>query len=273
MGTQPTTARETSPLFADDATCLSTGDSNKSEPLPSPTNSKRLVLPPSVKPYYADDKAGIYIIHGDCREILPQLPKVDLVLTDPPYGINTKSDGMGKLNPWADLCNASLWYELWLNECRARLTDAGACWTFLNWRSLPTFQKASCGIQWPIDSLLVWDKCWIGPGGTRGLRPSYELVALWGMPDFSIADRSIPDIRRSKWSSHKPSGHPAEKPLDLFKWIASISGGGAILDPFMGSGTTLRAAKDLGRKAIGIEIEERYCEMAANRLRQEVMFA
>lgn len=220
-------------------------------------------------PYY--EGAGISIYHGECLEIIPTLPKVGLVVTDPPYGINTKSDGLGKLNPWTDLCNSAYWYAAWFRAVRARLTNDGAMWTFLNWRSLVTFQKAACDEAWPIESLLVWDKQWIGPGGSRGLRPSYEMVALFAMPEFAIADRGIPDIRRSLWSGNKPTGHPAEKPVDLLQWIINESGGAPILDPFMGSGSTLVAAKNLGRAAIGIEVEERYCEMAALRLSQEVL--
>lgn len=222
-----------------------------------------------MRSYY--EKDGITIYHGDCREILPTLPKVDLVLTDPPYGINTKSDGNGKLSPWADLCNASLWYELWIAECRKLLNHDGALWTFLNWRSMVTFQKASCALGWPIESLLVWDKDWIGPGGHKGLRPSYELVALFPMPGFTLEDRGLPDIRKCAWSSTKPNGHPAEKPIALVQWIAEESGGGTILDPFAGSGTTLEAARNLGRRAIGIEIEEKYCEIAAKRLQQQLL--
>jgi len=220
-------------------------------------------------PYYEQD--GIVIYHGDCREILPHLPKVDLVLTDPPYGINTRSDGMGKISPWADLCNAAFWYADWLKMCQSRLKLDGCLWTFLNWRSMVTFQKASCDIAWPIESLLIWDKCWIGPGGMRGLRPSYEMVALFAMPGFSIENRGLYDIQRWKWSSIKPNGHPAEKPLQGLIWLANSSGGDTILDPFMGSGTTLVAAKQLGRKAIGIEIEEKYCEIAVKRLGQGVL--
>ena len=222
-----------------------------------------------MSPYYQDDFVTIY--HGDCREILPELPKVNLVLADPPYGINTKSDGTGKIAPWADLCNASLWYELWISACRERLEAEGALWSFLNWRSLPTFQKASCAISWPIESILIWDKEWIGPGGVKGLRPSYEMVALFCRELFSIGDRSIPDICRFQGLRIKPTGHPAEKPLELLKWLIRISEGSRILDPFMGSGTTLRAAKDLNRKAIGIEIEEKFCEIAAKRMSQEVL--
>lgn len=222
-----------------------------------------------MKPYY--EHAGITIYHGDCREILPTLPKVDLVLTDPPYGINTKSDGNGKLSPWADLCNSAYWYSAWIKECRDRLSHDGAMWTFLNWRSMVTFQKASCDVGWPIESMLVWDKCWIGTGGSRGLRPSYELCALWAMPGFALSDRGLPDVQRWPWSSVKPNGHPAEKPIEGMDWIIRQSDRKFILDPFMGSGTTLAAAKKLGLRAIGIEIEERYCEIAAKRLAQEVL--
>ena len=81
----------------------------------------------------------------------------------------------------------------------------------------------------------------------------------------------MPDIWAIPWSSVKPSGHAAEKPVNLILKIINESGGDLILDPFMGSGTTLVAAKMLGRRAIGIEIEEKYAEIAANRLRQSVM--
>lgn len=215
--------------------------------------------------------ATLYL--GDCLEILPTLGKVDAVVTDPPYGINTKSDGNGKLSPWADLCNAAFWYADWFRTCRALLeaphgTGSGALWTFLNWRSLVTFQKAAMDIGWPIESLLVWDKCWIGPGGPRGLRPSYELVALFCAGDFAISDRGLPDIQRFPMASHKPNGHPAEKPEAALDWLVKHSGGSLTLDPFMGSGTTGVACAKLGRRFIGIEIEPRYFDIACRRIEE-----
>lgn len=214
----------------------------------------------------------IELYHGDCLEILPTLivSNVNAVVTDPPYGINTKSDGQGKLNPWADRINAAFWYREWLDLCRQKISNKGCIWSFLNWRSLVTFQKASDDLNFPIESLLVWDKCWIGPGGLRGLRPSYEMVALWVGDNFAISDRNIPDIRRSKWSSIKPNGHPAEKPLDLVKWLIEIStkSGDLILDPFMGSGTTGVACVQTGRNFIGIEIDEHYFNVARRRIEQ-----
>ena len=224
-----------------------------------------------IEPYYKQN--GITIYNADCLDVLPSIKKVGAVITDPPYGINTKSDGQKKLNPWADYCNAALFYKLWIKECKRMISDDGCLWSFLNWRSIVTFQKAACDISWPIESLLVWDKCWIGPGGPRGLRPSYEMVALWVGENYSVEDRGLPDIQRFKWSSKK-TYHPAEKPIALMSWlIETVRNELPILDLFMGSGTTLLAAKQVGKKAIGIEFDERHCESAAKRLEQGVLFA
>lgn len=224
-----------------------------------------------MKPYY--EHGGITIYHGDCREILPEVSAVRLVVTDPPYVFGIASTAQeGKAGGWGDLMNSSVWYESWLFEAK-RLTEnkQGAAWVFNSWRSFPVLARAAYGVRWPVESLLVWDKEWIGPGGQRGLRPSYELAALFAQPDFAVANRGLPDIWRSKWSSLKPSGHPAEKPVQLLAKMIRESGGGRVLDPFMGSGSTLVAAKSEGYDAIGIEIEERYCEIAAKRLSQEVL--
>jgi site-specific DNA-methyltransferase (adenine-specific) len=217
-----------------------------------------------------------YIDNIDCLEGLKEIPdkSADLIVTDPPYGIGIKSQGGkgSKLNPWADICNASYWYTAWMRECKRVLKDDGALWSFINWRYLPTLYKAGLDIQWSIESLMVWDKCWIGPGGVKGLRPSYEQVALFAMPDFAIKDRSLPDIQRFKWASFKPTGHPAEKPLDLIRWIIQASGksdGAVILDPFMGSGTTACAAIREGCSYIGFDMDPDWVEKANSRIAAE----
>lgn len=235
----------------------------------------------ALEPYYEDDHVTIY--NGDCREILPRIGGVAMVVTDPPYVFGLAStDQEGKAGGWGDLMNNALFYGAWLQEAR-KLTDArqGAVWVFNSWRSFPVLARASFEIGWPITSLLVWDKEWIGPGA-KGLRPSYELCALFAHPGFTVLDRSTPDIWRQQWSSHRPNGHPAEKPVDLLGRMIRAGGGlvevtassidhGAVLDPFCGSGSTLVAAKREGRKAIGIEIEERWCEVAATRCAQDVL--
>lgn len=215
--------------------------------------------------------ATLYL--GDCLEILPTLPKVDAVITDPPYGINTKSDGTGKLNPWADLTNAAFFYADWISKCKRLLCRKkpeghGSLWTFLNWRSMVTFQKASCDMGWPIESLLVWDKQCIGTGGTRGLRPSYEMVALFCHGDWTVQNRGLADVQRWKWASAKPTGHPAEKPIEGLEWVVNNGSehGDVVLDPFMGSGTTGVASIALGRKFIGIEMDRRWFDTSCERI-------
>ena len=213
--------------------------------------------------------ATLYL--GDCLELMPQaVPAMSAAacITDPPYGISTKSDGMGKLNPWADVCNSAFWYAEWFRVAKSRLKQDGCMWTCLNWRSLATFQKASCDIRWPIESLLVWDKKWIGPGGTKGLRPSYELVALFAGEDFSIDNRGLPDVQAFKWSGFKPSGHPAEKPVALMEFLVqnSTAPDGLVFDPFMGSGTTGEAAIAAGRRFVGIEHDPQWFDIACRRI-------
>jgi len=224
-----------------------------------------------MKPYY--EHGGITIYHGDSREILQMIRRARLVVTDPPYvfGIASTSSE-GKSGGWGDMMNAAIWYESWMLEAR-RITTAssGAMWVFNSWRSLSVLAKAAMSLRWPIESLLVWDKERIGPGGPRGLRPSYELAALFVQDGFALENRGLPDIWRHKWSCSKIEHHAAEKPVELLRRMIRESGGGLVLDPFMGSGSTLIAARAEKCEAIGIEIDERYCEIAARRLAQEVL--
>ncbi len=226
-----------------------------------------------MKPYY--EESGITIYHGDCREGLPGLPSVQHVVTDPPYVFGIASTGQeSKAGGWGDLMNSASFYADLLRSFRklmANTNGGGACWVFNSWRSFPVLARAAYEAQWPITSLMVWDKDWIGPGGLSGLRPSYELVGLFAGDGFALENRGLPDIWKEKWGGAK-TWHPAEKPVPLLERIITESGGsGVLLDPFCGSGSTLVAAKNLKRRAIGIEIEERYCEVSAKRLSQEVM--
>lgn len=212
-----------------------------------------------MKPYY-DDGKGIVIFHGDCREILPSLPRVDLVLTDPPYGIN--ADNRKRI-----LSRGKL----------AAPTDYGES----NWDSvapeivseLPNIAKNS--IVWggnyfplkPSAAWLVWDK-------QNGTNDFADCELAW--TNLNQAVRLFRfmwnGMLRAGESRGVPRVHPTQKPVELMTWCLSFADDAqTILDPFMGSGTTLRAAKDLGRKAIGIELEERYCEIATRRLSQEVL--
>lgn len=223
-------------------------------------------------PYYDDGSCVIY--HEDALVVLPTLPSAHLVVTDPPYIIGSMSAGSlgSKSGTWADMMNSALWFATWYRAARVR--PDGAIWTFCNWRSLPVVQRAAYDAEKAITSVLVWDKEWIGPGGPNGLRPSYELVALICGEQFTIPDRGVPDIWRCQVGSYKATGHPAEKPVELVQRIIEVSArpaGSLIVDPFLGSGTTAVAAKKSGHRFVGIEADERYCEMAARRLDQGVL--
>lgn len=214
------------------------------------------------------------IVTGDALELLESVPpmSVDLIVTDPPYMLGAASSYKSKrlkVNPWADLMNASYWFAEWYKKALRCLKPAGALWTFLNWRSLPTVTKASIMAGAGVNSLLVWNKDWIGPGGSVGLRPSYELVALIPKSEFAIENRGHPDIQTFKWSSRKPTGHPAEKPVPLFRWLIEISirPRGVVLDPFIGSGTCALAAANHECGWVGFEIDPETAQKARERVR------
>jgi DNA modification methylase len=212
------------------------------------------------KPYYQDSAVTIY--HRDCREILPLLEPVDLVLTDPPYGINEnrkKNLSRGKLASPKDYGDFE--WDKRLVEDETLLLALGAG------NRLIIFGGNYYGhLLKPTPCWLVWDKENTGD-----------------FADCELAWTNLPQavrIKRHRWNGMLRKGneyreHPTQKPLDVMKWcITQADKHGeirTIIDPFMGSGTTLRAAKDLGRKAIGIEIEEKYCEIAARRMAQEVL--
>lgn len=239
------------------------------------------ILPPAATdsqpptPYYTDDLVKLY--HGDALEVMDQLApgSIDLIVTDPPYIIGAVSAGSlgSKAGGWADMMNSAMWFSAWYRKADRLLRHSGAMWSFCNWRSLPVVMRAAADAGLPITSTLVWDKQWIGPGGSQGLRPSYELACLFAKPEFAIPDRGVPDVWQHKTGGYKENGHPAEKPVDLMRRIIRTSGNaGVVLDPFMGSGTTVVAAQIEGVRAIGIEAEEKWCELAAKRLSQGALF-
>lgn len=210
-------------------------------------------------PYYDED--GITIYHGDCREILPHLPKVDLVLTDPPYGIG-EARGKNKTRvqlaepkdygvaSWDD-SPPPRWLFDWLMDISRHQIIFGG-----NYFGLPS---SSCWLVWDKDNTGDFADCELA--WTNLKKAVRRLRWRWnGMLQENMANKEIRE-------------HPTQKPLEVMKWAMShaLEDCNLILDPFMGSGTTLRAAKDLGRKAIGIEIEEKYCEIAVKRLAQGVL--
>lgn len=210
---------------------------------------------------------GVELWLGDALEVMTLVRGVDLICTDPPYNFSTSSAGV-KMNFWGDAVNSAYWFSA---VYRGYLETIGAgrpavIWQFLNWKTFIPLQKAVWDAGLKFDSMLIWDKEWIGPGGEIGLRPSYEMIAFSSVAGAAIPNRGLPDIWRCKWASARPSGHPAEKPEQLMKQLILASPGKVVCDPFMGSGTTGCAAVRNGRHFIGVEIDERYFDIACRRI-------
>ena len=211
-----------------------------------------------MRPYYTQD--GITIYHGDCRELLEELGKVDLVLTDPPYGISLKEHGRSGYN-WNIDGDESQELGQWFLD-RAN--------------TLPTIAFASPMKPWDGKwrQYLVWDKGpTVGGGGdpTTCWKQSWELVQV--RKTGALSGKRDEAVLRFHVTQRDYHHHPCQKPVPLLSYLINKAATPetVILDPFMGSGSTLRAAKNLGKKAIGIEINEAYCEIAAKRLEQLVL--
>jgi site-specific DNA-methyltransferase (adenine-specific) len=243
-----------------------------------------------MRPYYEQD--GIVIYHGDCREVLPQLGQVDHVITDPPYeaeahtkGRRVKRVGVEPQDKWAVIDDRGTpRYEslpfppITAAEREFVALQAGR----LARRWVLVFCQAEGAHLWEASlshgglNRRRW--CvWVKPDGQpqfSGDRPGvgYETIVAChatGKSRWNGGGR-VGVWTYAKANGNQPTEHPTTKPEPLMTELVSLftDPGETILDPFMGSGTTLVAAKRLGRKAIGIEIDERYCEIAAERLAQ-----
>jgi hypothetical protein len=211
-------------------------------------------------PYYSDDLVTIY--HGDCREWMPE---ADVVVTDPPYGIGwDRGPNVGRgSKPQPGI----------VGDADTASRDA----IIAGWLPKPAVVFGSDLATKPagLRHTLYWHK---PPdsgvyGSTTGYRRDVELIFLCGTwPRLTTRWSSV--LRSQVGGSGQlaaRTGHPHTKPVDLLIELIGRCPPGTILDPFAGSGSTLVAAKSLGRKSIGIEIEERYCEIAATRCSQEVL--
>jgi site-specific DNA-methyltransferase (adenine-specific) len=217
-----------------------------------------------VKPYYEDAACTIY--HGDCREVLPTLEPVDLVLTDPPYGISL--DTANHARQRTALARANDYAPVFMDDEPYDPTP------LLRYPRLILFGANHYATRLPESpSWIVWDKT-AGLQSDRaiGFNDNADAELIWtnlGGPVRVLKHRWIGIMKATERDDARL--HPTQKPVALIRHLIELFARGTVLDPYMGSGSTLRAAKDLGRTAIGIEIEERYCEIAAKRLQQSVM--
>lgn len=220
-------------------------------------------------PYYQDDLVTLY--HGDCREVTDWLT-ADVLITDPPYGIGWfRPETKGAKNSWhnpgirgdddTSIRDAAL--GAW-GGIRPALVFGSLRHQPAAWRQVLVFQKPSATASGMFGAFLPWRKDW---------EPIYVLGTDWPKAPSTrsgvIATGALSAGGYRGYATE--TGHPHTKPIDVLASLIEAAPPGVIADPFAGSGTTLVAAKLLGRKAIGVELEERYCEVAANRLAQGVL--
>lgn len=226
--------------------------------------------------------------------MLPQLEPVDLVCTDPPYssgGMMRSDRNMQTSSKYVltgtqlerpdfsgdnrDQRSFLLWCDLWLRQCLQVTKRTGALACFIDWRQLPTLTDAVQVAGWVYRGITVWDKTEAARPQKGWFRAQAEFLVLASAGPLEI-DRdgvSSPGVFRY---GVKPSEkeHITAKPVNLIRDILRTSPKfQVILDPFMGSGTTLLAARSLGLRAVGVEISKEYCDVAIERLRQRSLFA
>ena len=212
--------------------------------------------------YYQDERVTLH--HGDCTEITEWL-NADVLVTDPPYGVNHSTHGKNAPIIKGEGRTGRSAKRVLTTEHTAIRDEAIALWA-----PRPAIVFGSWRAPRPLDTRfrLVWDKIIPGMGGVGVWKPQDEEVYVVGdWPNPRTISRTDSNVLRFKALRGKARpDHPTPKPVDLMEYLIERSPAGTVADPFAGSGATLLAAKNLGRKSIGVEMEEQYCELIATRL-------
>jgi site-specific DNA-methyltransferase (adenine-specific) len=208
-----------------------------------------------VSPYFARDNVTLY--HGDCRDVLPSLDRVPLILTDPPYSL------VSATGEW----EATAAVAIGIHEAAKLVADKGAMLVFTtsSGRGI-RFTLGAVGKSLPFNRTLTWHKTGGGSYAAGPWHGDTVQILAFGRATFGPARTSSVFVSEAKYK--KESKHPAELPPGIADWLYSpFDADGLIaLDPFCGTGRLLEPAAIAGRAVIGIDIEERYCETAARRL-------
>jgi DNA modification methylase len=250
-----------------------------------------------IRPYYEQD--GIVLYHGDAREVLPGLPPADMFFTSPPYNLGSSpwphlgnwkpgdspggkskwrngSDGSGGVSygshgdrmPWPEYV---AWQKDILELCWKGLSESGAI--FYNHKPRVIGAKLWLPLELnpnlPLRQIVIWQRAGGMNFNPTAYVPTHEWVIIFARDSFRLRDRGASgagDVWYVPQRADKE--HPAPFPIGLPLKALESTTAQLVIDPFCGTGTTLRAAKQMGRRAIGIEIDESYCEIAANRLLQ-----
>ena len=209
-----------------------------------------------MKPYYEDDHVTLY--HGDCRDVLPRLPSVDVVITDPPYSVGRSE---GEFAASGDIAVA---LHLASEKAPTMIvfgTSSGRGVEFVrsSIRSLPHCR------------LLAWHRRYVNSPAAGPWRWDLVLIHVFGRGAFGRPEESSLIQTDGTQALAVKLGHKSPVPVAVMTHLYRPFAPGLVLDPFAGSGSALLAAKVLGGRAIGVEVEERYCERIAERLRQQLL--
>lgn len=247
-----------------------------------------------LEPYYEDKFVRIY--HGDCLEVLPQLPQgsSDMLFTDPPYNVKYEAEKApsGRVAQRQKMVLGGIHndamkpaeYEEFLRNlsigCAHALAPGAAAYVCGGTSTFEPYYRFLFGDVFKFSSVIVWDKGYMSLT-RKDYHSQYEWIFYGWLPGPKkhkwFGQRQQTDIWQIERESASTYSHPTQKPVALCKRAILNSSepfdpgdpkrlGDIILDPFMGSGSTLEAAKITGRRAIGIESDEHYCEVAARRM-------
>jgi DNA modification methylase len=236
----------------------------------------------AITPFYADDSATIY--NCDAFELLPQLSQLDAIITDPPYssGGTFKGGRSGSVNSKyvsgstqadrpeftgdnRDQRSFTVWSTWWMEEAFKATRDEGHLLVFTDWRQLPTVTDAIQIAGWLWQGVQVWHKTTSRPR-PNGFRADTEFVVWATKGPMTNHDKSnaiyLPGIHKCKTPQQR--AHTTQKPVEVLEWLGSIVPQGSIIcDPFMGSGSTLIAGRNLGHQVIGADLSDQFCQHAA----------
>lgn len=218
-----------------------------------------------IKPYYQDDLVTLY--HGDCLEVTQWL-QADVLVTDPPYGISWK--GISNYVQGSGKKNAPIWEEGIANDDSIEIRDRA----LEIWGSRPAIVFGSWRAERPSGTRhrLIWWKRGQAPGPSNMafMTQDEEIYVLGdGFVKSSPPMRSVIVTNEARSIEVAKAGHPTPKPVGLMELLIERCPSGVIADPFAGSGATLVAARNLGRRAIGVECEQKYCDLIVDRLQQQ----
>ena len=242
-----------------------------------------------MNPYWTDGQITLY--HGDCLEIMAAMPShsVTTVLTDPPYSSGGRRENARSLrksmlrsekdDDWIHGDAMSTQGFVWLmRQCgvhwRRLLLNGGHALSFIDWRMAPSLAAALESADLRQHPTLVWDKAAFGMGAIFRNQHEFIIHMTAGNP-AEPQRRDVGNVLRFPAIHETARVHPTEKPVPLLHTLLSVvtPPNGVVLDPFAGSGAVLIAARDLDRRAIGIDSDERWCEQAARKISQADLFA